>query len=339
MHEVSIVIPCHGRSDLLVKTLTSVRAQTYRPLQVIVVDDASSPPISIEGESSHEMRVELIRSGVQSGPGAARELGRCAARGGYIAYLDSDDLWHPQKIEAQVSALKDAPGAGMCYCTSREFRDDHDLNSGKIRKNSSLAIPEFLPGVLYGRPWDTSACLWTRDAVDRIGPWFNGWCWEDYEYEVRAGLANIRIAHVPRVLCYYRRGHVDGQLSKDPVSRDALRRKAFTQVRIAEIILDEKRACSSEVMARTAFLLCHTAKDLIAFGDGEGASTCLRWASRCAGPVRGAPAYTLSILAGRIVDGRAGWRLRRWIGRAGRIACLARTVSYKRLSGESQACA
>ncbi|MCB2209906.1 glycosyltransferase [bacterium] len=201
---VSIIMPVHNRFDLAQEAILSVGAQSYRPLELILVDDHSDVPFTPKIKSDPSFSVVLIRHSVNQGPGASRETGLQAATGDYIAYCDSDDFWHEDKIAKQIAILNANPDAGMCYCQSAEMLTLPIPKNSKLRKRSDIKYTTFLPTILYGRPWDTSACIWTRDASDRIGPWFPGWAWEDYEYDCRAGCHDIRICHLPETLCFYR---------------------------------------------------------------------------------------------------------------------------------------
>jgi glycosyltransferase involved in cell wall biosynthesis len=207
MNLVSVIVPCNNRTYLLRECLESVLKQTYRNIELIVIDDASDEDIgTVVEEISHlySRAIKYIRSPHNVGPGAARELGRQIATGEYISYLDSDDIWHEEKIETQVEMLQNRPDVGMSYCISTEFFTHATLAGGAIRKRSNEEFTEFLPHVLFARPWDTGACLWTRSSTELIGPWLPTWTYEDVEYETRAGCYDVRIAFVPRVLCFTR---------------------------------------------------------------------------------------------------------------------------------------
>ena len=104
---VSTIIPVHNRPALLREAVASVLAQTYRPIEIIIVDDGSTDETGTRsgglGGSHSEVRTIHRENG---GPGAARETGRLAARGEFIQYLDSDDLLLPIKFELQVAGLR-----------------------------------------------------------------------------------------------------------------------------------------------------------------------------------------------------------------------------------------
>ena len=209
---VSIIIPAHNRALWLQETINSVLEQTYNNFEIIIVDDASDPPL----ESSfniYDPRMKIIRHTENKGPGASRETGRLASIGAFINYLDSDDLLHPQKIEKQVKQLTDHPEVGMCYCTSLVFEDSPTTPDLPIYQTSDQNYETIIPEILYQRPWPTGACLWVKSAIETIGPWSNLWIGEDIEYDVRAGCKGIRISHIPESLCFIRKHDEDAGLT------------------------------------------------------------------------------------------------------------------------------
>jgi len=119
---VSVIIPHFSRPALLARALRSVDAQTYRPLEVIVVDDASpldpEPGIVALGL---QLDIRVIRLEKNAGPSAARNAGLQAAAGDYVAFLDSDDEWLPAKLEIQVGAAEAAGQRDNVFCISQTF--------------------------------------------------------------------------------------------------------------------------------------------------------------------------------------------------------------------------
>lgn len=213
---VTVIIPVHNRFYLADEAIQTVIDQTHRPIELIVIDDCSNMPYGLEKFSLPGISTKIFRHTTNMGPGAARETGRLLAEGDYICYLDSDDLWHPQKIEKQVATMEANLDWGMCYCQSLEFSQLPITGREPSRKRSDERFSSFLPAVFTGRPWGTSACMWKKDATEKIGPWFFGWTWEDYEYDCRAGCVNIQIGYLPEILCYYRVNQGIGQLSQTP---------------------------------------------------------------------------------------------------------------------------
>lgn len=125
--KVSIIIPTYNRADLILQTIQSVLTQTFTDYEIIVIDDGST-------DNTAEVLRDFIESGKilyirqeNSGESAARNHGLRLAHGEYIAFLDSDDLWLPQKLEAQVSCLDAHPEAGLVQSSFTKF----DGSTGK----------------------------------------------------------------------------------------------------------------------------------------------------------------------------------------------------------------
>ena len=118
---ISVVIPTYNRADKVLKSIESVLTQTVADLEVIVVDDGSSD--DTERILAHTFR-DRIRYYAQANQGAsvARNKGIEEARGEWIAFLDSDDLWERDKIEWQLKALEQfGPECAACYTDTRLF--------------------------------------------------------------------------------------------------------------------------------------------------------------------------------------------------------------------------
>ena len=107
---VSIILPVYNRSSSLEYSMRSVLDQSYRDLELIVVDDASSEDLKPIVEGFEDHRVRYIRRDENGGASAARNTGLAAAKGKFIAFQDSDDLWLPNKLQLQVGLLEGLPG-------------------------------------------------------------------------------------------------------------------------------------------------------------------------------------------------------------------------------------
>jgi glycosyltransferase involved in cell wall biosynthesis len=114
---VSVIIPAHNAGATLDETLKSVRDQTYPDLEILVIDDGSTDSTAAVA-SRHariDSRIRILRQ-PQGGVAAARNRGLAEARGEYVAPLDADDLWRPEKLEKQVAAMSgDGAGIGLVY--------------------------------------------------------------------------------------------------------------------------------------------------------------------------------------------------------------------------------
>jgi glycosyltransferase involved in cell wall biosynthesis len=109
--QVSVVIPTRNRAALLRRALGTVLAQRFTELEIIVVDDASTDDTAAVLETVGDARVRALRHPERRGVAAARNAGIAAAAGRWVAFLDDDDLWAPNKLARQVDALVGQPGA------------------------------------------------------------------------------------------------------------------------------------------------------------------------------------------------------------------------------------
>src|SRR5688500_7051125 len=118
---VSVVIPAFNAEDSLEATLSSVANQTYRKLEIVIVDDGSTDGTAEIAEAfcARDRRGVLLRK-PNGGVASARNCGLAHAKGEWVAPVDADDLWHPAKIGKQVSAALAAPERpGFVYCWFR----------------------------------------------------------------------------------------------------------------------------------------------------------------------------------------------------------------------------
>ncbi len=112
---VSVILPAYNREALVARAIDSVLAQTYGDFELIIVDDASRDGTRAVLETYRDHpKVRLILSDVNRGGSGARNLGIEAAKGDLIGFQDSDDVWLPHKLAAQVAALDANPQAGLC---------------------------------------------------------------------------------------------------------------------------------------------------------------------------------------------------------------------------------
>jgi glycosyltransferase involved in cell wall biosynthesis len=114
---VSVIIPSKNRHDLVVVTLGSVINQTYDNIEIIVVDDGSDVPLTTVLEEKFSAKVLCLRNERSLGGAAARNRGARNANGEFIAFLDDDDQWLPEKLANQVAAFRNlGADIGVVYC-------------------------------------------------------------------------------------------------------------------------------------------------------------------------------------------------------------------------------
>jgi glycosyltransferase involved in cell wall biosynthesis len=110
---VSVIIPTYNRAALVAEAVASVLAQTWQDFEILVVDDASTDGTG-EALAPYADRIRLIRREARGGVSAARNSGIGAARGEWLAFLDSDDLWLPEKLARQMAFLAAHPDLWLC---------------------------------------------------------------------------------------------------------------------------------------------------------------------------------------------------------------------------------
>lgn len=215
---VTVIVPAWNAERTLRETLESVAAQTYRNLEIIIVDDGSTDRTAAVAAEfcATEPRARLIRK-ANGGVASARNLGIEAARGEWVAPVDADDLWHRTKIEKQVAAARAAPvQPGFVYCWYHSI-DEQGLVLGS---SSRLAIDGSAFGQLtYANPVQNgSALLILRRAALAVGGYDSGLraCGSEGCEDVMIQLQIARrhpIALVPEHLVGYRK-HADS-MSRD----------------------------------------------------------------------------------------------------------------------------
>lgn len=157
---ISCVVPVYNGERFVGEAIDSILAQTYRPLEVIVVDDGSTDgtPAIVQG---YGPPVRSVRQD-NAGPAAARNRGVAEARGELVGFLDADDLWHPEKLARQLAVL--AVDASLAYtvCLIQNFW----MSELRAEEEARAAQRPNLPVAGYV----TSGMLARRAELERVGP-------------------------------------------------------------------------------------------------------------------------------------------------------------------------
>ena len=314
---VSTIIPVRNRTAMLQEAVGSVLGQTYRPIEVIIVDDGSSddtPEVIRLLASAHpEMRYVL---NPHLGAGPARETGRQLARGEFIQYLDSDDRLLPRKFEVQVCALRERPECGAAYGQIRLCPSDAPPLERPF-KWSDRQIPTLFPSLLVARWWNTDAPLFRRSVCDEVGPWSDLRYSQDWEYDARVGALGTRLVYCPEFVCEQRlhastkqTGH--GQWLA-PADRARFFRSLLTCARRAGV------SPETQEMRHFARRVFFHARESGRLGDGQAAQACFEIAlDACGGRV---PAdMRLYRLASVMLGWRGTGRLAAWLEAAPLLA-------------------
>jgi Glycosyltransferases involved in cell wall biogenesis len=230
---VSTIIPVHNRAALLRDAVASVLAQTYRPIEVILVDDGSTDQtvqVCDAFAAEHPQEIRVIHQ-ANTGPGLAREAGRRIARGEFIQYLDSDDVLLPVKFERQVAGLNAHPECGVAYGMTRYRHPDGRVEKGAW-KGSGGRVETMFPSFLLARWWDTPTPLYRSSLCAQAGSWTDLRLEEDWEYDCRIAALGVRLYFSDEFVVEVR-DHLEHRLCKgealDPV-RLAERAKAHALI-------------------------------------------------------------------------------------------------------------
>lgn len=167
----TVVIPAYNAAGTLQETLASVFAQTYRDYEIIVVDDGSTDTTPQLLEDYGEA-LQVVHKPNEGRPAAARNRGVAAARGEYIAFLDADDLWRPEKLARQIDLMEANPRLGLCF-TAAAIIDEggHQVRINRCMPTARGKIYDLLStrNVMVG-----SSVMIRRRAIEAVGGFDEG---------------------------------------------------------------------------------------------------------------------------------------------------------------------
>lgn len=241
---VSVVVPTWNRRELLSRTLTSVFVQSRAPDEVLVVDDGSTDGT---GETVRRAFPEVrLLSQENRGVSAARNRGIAAATGEWIALLDSDDEWHPRKLERQLDELARNPGALLCHTDEVWIRHGRRVNPmTKHRKEGGLIFERCLALCAIS----PSSVLLHRSLFDSVGNFDESFpACEDYDLWLRV-TSRYPVVYVDEPLVVKTGGHAD-QLSRRYWGMDRFRIRAIEKVIATGLLSQDQRRAAEEMLAR-----------------------------------------------------------------------------------------
>lgn len=217
---VSIVIPTYNRATLLARAIDSACLQTHTKIEILVVDDGSTDHTETVVRSRYgtDPRVRYFRQENQ-GVAGARNSALAASRGDFIAFLNSDDIWRPWKLELQLACLQRAPQIGMVWTDMRALRPDGTTLADVYLRTmyrswrqfhadslfvATQPITDLVPGLpeaasrmcylgdIYaamalGNLVHTSTVMLRRERLDRVGKFNEALthAGEDYDFHLR----------------------------------------------------------------------------------------------------------------------------------------------------------
>lgn len=171
--QISVIIPTYNRCDLLGKTVNSVLAQTFVDYELLVIDDGSTDNTAGLMQGYCEQYPERVKYVYQpnAGESVARQHGVDISRGAFLAFLDSDDLWLPEKLEKQYRFLQQQPDAAYVYCWASVIDKDGLAVKwpilGSLQTPETFSLEQLIQGNFIAGPGST--LLLRREAYDQCG--------------------------------------------------------------------------------------------------------------------------------------------------------------------------
>lgn len=207
---VSIIIPTHNRAQLLSELLSSVRDQVHRPIEVVVIDDASTDRTQhvvecfardVRGDTEMLVTSSLMRKG---GAQVARNQGIRMARGEALMFVDSDDIFAPSGLGDLAACLEFKSHVQIAY--GKVQVSGMDVTDGSSFSGKVIgALFGDSERDLVGYHWHTMGALYRRDCINRIGLWNEALqCSQDWEYQIRAKLFGGSSCFVDALVGYWR---------------------------------------------------------------------------------------------------------------------------------------
>lgn len=252
---ISVIIPTYNRSSFLAEAIQSVLDQEYfQPLlsyssfEILVVDDGSTDNTK-ELMASFKDKVKY-RFQKHKGVSAARNLGLGLAKGEYITFLDSDDLWKKEKIGVQMSFMKAFPKAKVCYTEEIWIRKGVAVNpKKKHKKYSGWIFDKALPLCLIS----LSSTLFRREVFEEIGKFDENLpACEDYDFSIRFAY-KYPVYFISKPLIVKRGGHSD-QLSHKYWGMDRFRIQALEKALILDLTVDQEGLVRQEILKKCQIL-------------------------------------------------------------------------------------
>jgi glycosyltransferase involved in cell wall biosynthesis len=253
---ISIIIPSYNRAEFLKEAIQSVLDQDYyagdsesRRFELLVIDDGSTDQTkSVVGSFSSPV---VYRYQNHKGVSAARNLGVELSQGDYVAFLDSDDLWKPDKITVQMSVMKSLPQTKICYTEEVWIRNSVFVNPRKKhQKYSGWIFEKVLPLCLLS----LSSALFHRSVFKEVGIFDENLpACEDYDFGIRAAL-RYPIHLISKPLIVKRGGHPD-QLSHKYWGMDQFRVRALEKALQMELSPLQEEQVRGELIKKCNILV------------------------------------------------------------------------------------
>lgn len=258
MPKVSVIIPTYNSAAFLVDAVESVLAQTYRDFEILVIDDGSTDDTEQVMER-YKGRVHYLRQR-NGGVASARNHGIAMSKGHYIAFLDADDTWFPEKLEKQTKALKSDTSARVCYSAFLSVTSDLKPIGVKRSTRWRTALEDLLlQGNIVG-----SICTVVAERVlfEDLGGFDSelSQC-ADWDMWVRLA-AHSEFLYIDDPLVTYRQHDSNMSRNAPLLEKDSLRvlEKGFVMAEVPERVREQRRVAFGRnymVLAGTYFHAGH----------------------------------------------------------------------------------
>jgi glycosyltransferase involved in cell wall biosynthesis len=248
---VSIIIPTFNRATFLREAIASVLAQTVKAFEIIVVDDGSTDDTR-QLVAGYGGRIRYFFQ-PNAGAAAARNLGIHHAGGALITFLDSDDLWLPQKLSRQIAWMNSHRESMLCYTDEMWIRRGVRVNQKKIHaKTGGWIYPLCLPRCIIS----PSSVLMRRELFDAVGLFDEQLpiC-EDYDLWLRVA-SQFEVGFIPELLIVKRGGHPD-QLSQREWGIDGYRVTALMKIYESGVLRESWRRLTAEMICAKCQILAN----------------------------------------------------------------------------------
>ena len=254
---ITVVIPTYNRYGLLKVAIDSVLDQSYRDFELIVVDDGSTDDTHALVRSYGDSLVYLKQE--NQGPSAARNRGIEESRGSLVAFLDSDDRWHPDKLLIQIEAMEEEPGYLISHTGEVWYRNGELLRQKKKHQK--------LPGYIFERSLSMcmvsmSTVIARRELFDHIGCFDEKLpCCEDYDFWLRASL-RYPFLLVDQPLTFKEGGREDQVSVIYRIGMDRFRIQSIVNLLEKKVLSDEQREEAQKELRKKCWI----------YGKG-----CIKW--------------------------------------------------------------
>ena len=184
---VSVVIPTYNRASTIERSIYSVLNQTYRNIELIIVDDNSNDDTESIVKNIQDPRIIYIKNASNQGVATSRNIGIERATGGFIAFNDSDDTWKADKLEKQMRVMKSNPDCMLVYCAfDRMYLDGHIERIPDNETDIENLQGNIFVSLLNGNFISTQTMLFRRKCLEQVGLFRTGLrALDDYELVLR----------------------------------------------------------------------------------------------------------------------------------------------------------